>query len=91
MNNNELGPESVESQYNWSETPPSVAIIYAPAMLENVDPIQFSEEFDITLFNYIDPLSLETLVGNDQAVEITFIIDKYRVRINDNNLTVGYD
>ena len=91
MNNNGSETESVESQYNWSEAPPSVAIIYALAMLENVDPIQFSEELDRTLHDYIDPSALETLVGNDQAVEVKFRMDEYTIQIDNDGLIVGHD
>ena len=57
----------------------------------NVDPIQFSEELDRTLHDYIDPSALETLVGNDQAVEITFRMDEYTIQIDNDGLIVGHD
>lgn len=81
---------AVQAQYDWSTTSPSIAIIDAIATLENVDPVGLSSTLDTTLFDYVDPDALDTLVTDDGNILISFTIDEYTVQIDENTLVICY-
>lgn len=78
----------VRERHDWSNTPPSLAVIQALASIEDVDPAGL----DLRLHEYIDPEALDRVVANsrEDSVAISFVIGRYRVAIDDDELTVGY-
>ncbi|WP_425601062.1 HalOD1 output domain-containing protein [Halosolutus halophilus] len=81
---------SVQTQYDWGTAKPSIAIIDAIATLENVEPIELSTVLDTTLFDHVDPESLDTLLTADGNISISFTIGEYTVQIDGNTLVVHY-
>lgn len=60
------------------DRPPSLTIVEAIADLEEVDPT----ELDFTLYDYIQPDALDTLVQSG-SVTVTFTITQYKVHITE--------
>lgn len=90
MDSIETGSKSVQARYDWRTTQPSIAIINAIATLENVEPIKLSTALDTTLFDHVDPESLDTLVTNDGHISISFPIREYNVQIDGDTLEIRY-
>lgn len=82
---------SVQSQYDWSNVNPSIAVIDAISSMMNVDPTTLSKETGTTLFDHVDPEALDTLVTDDEPVSISFTVDEYRIRIEGSELVVFYE
>lgn len=80
----------IESQYDWSSTLPSLAIIEAIASIENVKPFALADELDTTLYDHVDPEALNAVVKSNYEVRITFSIDDYRVEIEGDTLSVSW-
>jgi Halobacterial output domain 1 len=57
------------------ETPPSVAIIQAIAIIENTQPMNLPDECEFTLYDHIDPEALDRLVTANTRNDVT--IDLY--------------
>lgn len=78
----------VEHEFD-AETPPSIAIVQAIAALEDVDPLEFSSDLGIRLYDHVDPGALDDIVaetrdGASVTVELTLHDgDRYAVRIRD--------
>lgn len=80
-------PIRVEHQYD-SETPPSIAIVRAIAVIEDVDPMDSPTELGITLHDHVDPTALDRLVTETDtssvSVELTIHNDyRYSVQVRD--------
>ncbi|OAQ52145.1 hypothetical protein HTG_14280 [Natrinema mahii] len=80
----------VRREVDWSETPPSIAIVTAIADIENVDPIDLPTTAGTTLYSYVDPGALDALVGGNQVC-VSFSMTGYRVRIDGAELTVAVE
>ncbi|ELZ14039.1 hypothetical protein C478_07849 [Natrinema thermotolerans DSM 11552] len=80
----------VRREFDWSETPPSIAIVTVIADIENVDPIDLPTTAEMTLYSYIDPGALDALVAGDHVV-VSFSMAEYRIRIDGTELTVATD
>ena len=76
--------------YNWSDTAPSLAAVEALASIENVEPTELVTELEVTLYDYVDPNALDTLVqnGDSNSVTITFDVDSYRFQFEGDELIV---
>ncbi|WP_121744874.1 HalOD1 output domain-containing protein [Natronorubrum halophilum] len=85
------GYESIQSQYDWSYIAPSEAVIDAIACLEDVESVALSVQLDTTLYDHIDPESLDTLVTGCSTLSISFIVDEYKIQINGNTLIISCD
>lgn len=81
----------VQSNCDWSNRSPSIAVVDAIAALENVESTGLSDVLDATLFEYVDPEALDALVTGDGLVSISFPVDDYTVRIDRNRLIVSHD
>ena len=81
-----MGGESVRTQYDWSDTDPSTAIVKTLAEIEGTPP----QELDIVLFDHIDPDALDSLfpAKNGSAIEFRCQIEQYHVDIDGEQLTV---
>lgn len=90
MDTRNTGSSPVRARFDWSETEPSIAIIDAIATLENVDPITLSTTRETTLYDYIDPVALDTVISNDRPTTISFTIEEYLVQVDNEGLVVGY-
>lgn len=81
-------PVRVERVYD-NETPPSIAIVRAIAVIEDTDPIDSQTDLGITLFDHFDPTALDQLVtrndGTDTvSVDLTLHSDhRYAVHVRD--------
>ena len=82
-------PGRVECEYD-RDTPPSIAIIRAIALIENVDPMDSPTALGLTLYDHIDSGALDRLAigagkGSNVAIELTVHNDhQYAVQIRDN-------
>lgn len=76
--------ESVQSQFNWSTKSPSIAVVEAIAAIENIEP----ENLPLTLYEYVNPESLDTLVRSNDNISVSFFIDEYQVQIDEQTLSV---
>jgi len=83
--------ESVQSQYDWSNSTPSEAVINAIASLEGVEPTALPVELGTTLYDHVDPDALNTLVTGDNPHTISFIVDEYKIQIDGNTMVICYD
>ncbi|MDF9744471.1 HalOD1 output domain-containing protein [Natrinema salsiterrestre] len=75
--------------YDWSATAASTATVTALATLEAVDPMEFSDVFGATLYDFVDPEALDALVDGEGHVILSFPIGDYRVRIDGEELTIS--
>lgn len=80
-----------KSNYNWSNTSPSIAVINAIAAIENVESSDLEGSLDAPLFNYIDPEALDKLITSDSQITVSFTFDEYHVLIDGDELSVRYD
>lgn len=78
----------IRRTYDWSATAASTATIAALATLEEVDPVELSDVFGATLYDYVDPEALNALVAGEGHINLSFLIDDYRVRIDGEELTI---
>jgi len=83
------GTKVFETQYDWSNTAPSVAVINAIATIENIEPTNFSVAFDTTLFDHIDPEALDALITEGNEISISFSCCDYRIQVNENTLRIS--
>ena len=81
-------PVRVEHRLD-GDTPPSIAIVRAIAVIENVDPIDSPTDLGIVLYDHVDPTALDRLITettDSAAVSIDFTIrndHRYSVRVRD--------
>ncbi|WP_207590504.1 HalOD1 output domain-containing protein [Halomontanus rarus] len=74
--------------YDWSATAASMATLTALGTLEEVDPVELSDVLDTTLYDHVNPEALDTIVAGEERVNLSFLIDDYRVRIDGEELTI---
>lgn len=74
--------------HDWSDTPPSIAAVEALANLESVDPIALATEFDVVLYEYVDPEALDAIVRGGGAATISLSIDGYQLHFEADELVV---
>jgi hypothetical protein len=80
--------ESYVIECEWSQTPPSVAIVEAIASLENSPPTDLPTTHGIVLSDVLDPEALDTLVITCEPLSLSFSVDKYDVQITGNTLII---
>lgn len=81
----------VRQSYDWSETPPSIAVLRALAAVEGVPPTDLHTEAGITLYDTVDLEALDALVTHESDVSVSFRVGEYVVLIEDDVLTVRTD
>jgi hypothetical protein len=81
----------IRTEYDWTTTEPSVAIVESIAVLEGTDPLAFPEDGDLVLHEHVDVDALDRLVGGHQqgVSDVTVEIDGYTVQISDEALVVS--
>lgn len=89
MSNSESEALPVQSRYDWSTIRPSVAVIDALATIEGTEPKELATVSETTLYAQIDPEALDTIVVDGNRVTVSFTIGDYRVRIDDDVVTIG--
>ncbi|MFC4986248.1 MULTISPECIES: HalOD1 output domain-containing protein [Saliphagus] len=70
-------------EFDWSETPPSVAVAYTIAAIDNTVVTEVSP-----LYEYVDPQSLDSLVTDTGTVTISFTAYGYSVQLTDSTVIV---
>ncbi|MFC7231213.1 HalOD1 output domain-containing protein [Saliphagus sp. GCM10025308] len=65
-----------------------MAVIDALASLEDVRPVNLSDEVDGTLCDFVDPEALDALVTDKGTTSISFTIAEYEVHIDGDKLQV---
>lgn len=92
---NEGTPQEVEYEYD-DETPPSIAVVRAIAILEDTDPMDFPSDIEVRLHDYIDPEALNSIFSNeteDTNPEMSFNIgsteETYIVQITDEGIVTA--
>ncbi|SIS13593.1 HalOD1 output domain-containing protein [Natronorubrum thiooxidans] len=66
------------------ETPASVAIVETICTIKNIDPAKSMAELDSVLYDHIDPVALDNIVGSRTSTEpirIEFEFDEYHIRV----------
>ncbi|MDS0474839.1 HalOD1 output domain-containing protein [Natrinema sp. 1APR25-10V2] len=93
----EAPPHAVEYEYD-TETPPSLAVVQAICVLEDIDPMEMPTEAGFVLHDHIDPSALDTILANstgDGNTVISFevaIENTYTVEVRDTGrLILHYD
>lgn len=82
-------PDAVIRQsYDWSETPPSIAVLRALAAIEGVPPRDLHTETGIRLYDTVDLEALDALVTHESDVAVSFHVGEYVVLLEDDQLTV---
>lgn len=84
--------EVTRADYDWSSTSPSVAVIEAIAVLEDVTPLAVRTELETSLYEHVDPGALDAILDSDRGypVTVTFTVDDYTVRLESHGLLVVY-
>lgn len=74
-------------RYDWSETPPSVAVV---EVLSELDDVALTPASGPTLSEFVDPEALDTLLthGPGDVATVTVPIEDYEVRIEGAELCV---
>lgn len=89
MGNCDADVGSVQGHYDWSTTAPSIAVINAVAVLENVEPSELAEESDTTLYDHINPDALDTLVAQNRDLTISFTLGDYQIRVRNDKIVIS--
>lgn len=82
--------DGIRTEYDWTTTEPSVAIVESIAALEGTDPLAFPGDRELVLQEYVEVDALDRLVGSQQGgvSDITVEVDQYTVRISGRELVV---
>ena len=84
--NDSNGTTRVEHDYDAS-TPPSIAIVRAIAVIEDVDPVEEADELGLRLSNHVDPAALDQLVVDESDVDVSIELerkdDRYAIWVRD--------
>ena len=83
--------EPVCGRYNWSDTSPSLAVVDAIAVVEDVEPTDLHQTLGTTLYDQLDPEALDSLVTSASHVTISFTIGEYRIRIDGDELAISFE
>lgn len=81
-------PEVVYRQYDWSEIPPSVAIVKTIEHYEDENESGQTSGLDEPLYHYFDADAVNTLVRDDSPVTITLSIGDYHAEIDDHTIRI---
>lgn len=77
-------------QFDWSNTAPSVAIVESIAAFEERRE-NWVDAIDRPLDEYVDTDALDALVANGRPCSVSLVVSEYRVRIDDDTVSVAYD
>uniref|UniRef100_A0A7D5GJ94 Halobacterial output domain-containing protein n=1 Tax=Natrinema halophilum TaxID=1699371 RepID=A0A7D5GJ94_9EURY len=81
-------PRRVECRFD-RDTPPSIAIVRAIAVIEDIDPTDSPTDLGITLYDHVDPAALDSIVTSgdtDSTITIDLTIrndHQYSIRVQD--------
>lgn len=78
----------IRQSYDWSETPPSIAVLRALAAIEGVPPRDLHDEADIMLYETVDLEALDALLTHQSDISVSFRVGEYTVLLDDELLTV---
>lgn len=70
-------------EFNWSQTPPSVAVAYTIAALKNTDVVEISP-----LYEYVNPQSLDSLVTAAEEITVSFTAYGYTIQLTDSTVVI---
>lgn len=79
---------TVHREYDWTETPPSVAVVEALADIKNVAADTPAAERRIEIADHVDPDALDRVLERGGA-EVSFDLKRYRVHVDGEELTVS--
>ncbi|WP_255171742.1 HalOD1 output domain-containing protein [Natrononativus amylolyticus] len=82
---------AVQSQYDWTRTSPSLAIVDAIAALENRAATDLPTALGVTLYDCVDPEALDTLVTASDEITLSFTVATYHVQIDGDELRIHTD
>lgn len=79
------------TEFDWSVTPPSLAVVRTLSQASDVDPLALSSDQPVPLHDYVDPDALDALVGDgdDDSVTVTLSLDGCDVEIRDSDVVVS--
>jgi hypothetical protein len=78
----------VEREYDWSITTPNVAVLESLAVYEHGDSERVGDVLELPLTEYTDPDGLDRFVRNTPSPILEFRLQEYRVRIQDNTVSI---
>ncbi len=77
-------------EFDWRETPPSLAVIDMLSAAPGVDPLSLSSDRPDQLHEYVDPDALDALVRDgDDTVAVRLLVDGCLVDIHGPEVTVS--
>ncbi|WP_157972571.1 HalOD1 output domain-containing protein [Saliphagus sp. LR7] len=80
---NQSQSEVYRRAFDWAQTPPSVAVAYSIADVEDINVMELP-----SLYEYVDPQSLDTLIDDREGVAISFTAYEYVVQLTDSEVVV---
>lgn len=83
LSDNQNQSQVYRQEIDWAQTPPSVAVAYAIADLEEMDVLELP-----SLYEYVDPQSLDDLVTDSEGVTISFMAYGYTVQLTDSDVVI---
>lgn len=83
-----LGDSEVEYVYDRETVTPSLALVEAIAEAEDVQATQLSEKIGAPIGAYVDLDAIDNLITEEDEVGVVLRIEEYRIRIDDDTVTV---
>lgn len=84
MSESHRGTETVQLNFDQSVKPPSIVVVEAIATIENVS----GTDLPMTLYDYINPESLDELVESSSDISVTFSVDQYQIQVTESTIVV---
>lgn len=78
----------VQQSYDWSETPPSIAVLEAIAALENTHATKLHTDVGITLYDAVDIEALDELLTHGGDISVSFTVEEYQIHLEGDLLTI---
>lgn len=79
---------AVTREYDSVHIPPSIAIIEAIADIKNTEPAELSKSRELMLNDYIDVEALDHLLTGETSVSVSFTVERYQIRIDNETLAI---
>lgn len=80
---NQSQSEGYRQTFDWEQTTPSVAVAYTIADVKDIDVMDLP-----SLYEYVDPQSLDTLIADSEGISISFTAYGYSVQLTDSEVVV---
>lgn len=78
----------IQDRKDWPGESPSIAIADAIALLEDLEPVELPDGLGFTLYEYVDPEALDSLVTDSDGVGVSLELVGYSVRVAEKQLRI---